>query len=84
MSDQQIVTQTLTPPKYPNSFLFGFCLGASVEGFMRKYTMEPLAARPLHYVRTGLILGGVIWYWDYWRRCIMENVMQGEEKYRYY
>ena len=79
MSDQdQIVEQKPAPPKYPNSFLFGFCLGASVDCFARKYTMEPLAARPLSYLKIGLYFGVVMWYWDYWRRIAIENTMEGE------
>ena len=45
--------------------------------------MEPLAARPLQYLKMGLIFGGAIWYWDYLRRVMIENAMEGEEKMRY-
>ena len=85
MSDQdQIVAQKAAPPKYPNSALFGFCCGATLEAQVRKYTMEPLAARPLQYLKMGLIFGGAIWYWDYLRRVMIEDTMKGEEKMRYY
>ena len=46
--------------------------------------MEPLAARPLQYLKMGVIFGASLWYWDYWRRIMMENVMEGEDKYRYW
>ena len=46
--------------------------------------MEPLAARPLHYIKMGLMFGAAIWYWDYLRRVMIESTMEAEDKMRYY
>ena len=58
--------------------------GFSVSAVSRYYIGEPLCARPLHYAKTMAIFGGMIWYWDYFRRNMLENVLEGEEKMRYY
>ena len=46
--------------------------------------MEPLSARPLSYVKNALIFGGVMFYWDYWRRTALEHVLQREDQMRYF
>ena len=51
---------------------------------MRPYTMEALSARPLSYLKVGLIFGSVMWYWDYWRRAALEHVLEREDKLRYF
>ena len=81
MSEQQAEQPR---PKYPNSFLFGMSVGFTVQATMRQYTMEPLAARPLAYVRAALMAGAMMWYWDYWRRCALEHVMEREERFKYF
>ena len=70
--------------KYPNSFLFGMASGFSIQYALRRYTVEPLAARPLSYIKFALMGGVMMWYWDYWRRVAMENVLESEDRYRYY
>ena len=42
---------------------------------MRPHTMEPLSARPLAYVKSALIFGTAVFYWDYWRRTALEHVL---------
>ena len=61
--------------KYPNSFMFGASCGFAVQAGMRQFTMEPLAARPLAYVKMMLIAGSTMFYWDYWRRTALEHVL---------
>jgi len=51
---------------------------------MRQYTMEPLAARPFAYIKMAVTAGAMMWYWDYWRRCALEQVMEREDRVRYY
>ena len=46
--------------------------------------MEPLAARPLAYVRFALVAGMTMSYMDWWRRCTLESVMESEDKLKYY
>ena len=70
--------------RYPSSFLFGMACGFTTQMWMRMYTLEPLAARPLHYVRAALLAGITLWYWDYWRRCAMEHVLEREDRLKYY
>ena len=85
MSDQdQMMAQKPAPPKYPNSFLFGFAVGGTVEAQARRYTFESLSARPFKYLKMGLYFGAAMWYWDYLRRVMVENTMEGEQRYRYY
>jgi hypothetical protein len=64
---------------YPNSFLYGTTAGIVLNIISRIGTHEPLSARPFSYISTGLVLGFSIWYYDYWRRRAMEEVMIGEE-----
>lgn len=45
---------------------------------------EPLAARPFSYLRMGLFFGVALSWWDYTRRCMIEQVMYQEEQKRYY
>ena len=70
--------------KYPNSFAFGAACGFTVQAFTRQYTCEPLAARPLSYLRLAVIGGTAMWYWDYWRRCALEHVLEREDRVKYY
>ena len=70
--------------RYPNSFLFGAACGFAVQGGMRQFTMEPLAARPLAYVKFALVAGSMMWYWDYWRRAALEHILEREDKLKYY
>ncbi len=61
----------------------------------RLATYEPLAASnynfidnicagPFSYLATGAVLGVSIWYYDYWRRRAIEEVLYAEEKRRYH
>ena len=50
----------------------------------RMASFEPLHARPFSYLQTGLIVGFIIFYYDYWRRRAVETVLKGEENYRYH
>ena len=45
---------------------------------------EPLHARPFSYITTGLTLGVMIFYYDYWRRRAIEEIMYAEEKHKYH
>ena len=81
MSDS---AQPRAVPSYPNSFLFGAISGVTVNAFARQYTIEPLAARPFSYLRSGLVFGLIMWHWDYFRRVGMEHILEREEKLRYY
>ena len=76
--------QELPKLKYPNSFLFGFACGGTVQATSRYFLMESLSARPLAYIKTGLCFGAVIFYWDYFRRNALERVMEREDQLRYY
>lgn len=64
--------------RYPNSFLFGVFSGVFMNMATRMGTHEPLHARPLSYITTGLSVGVVIFYYDYWRRRAVEEVLYGE------
>ena len=59
-------------------------VGISVQAFMRPHTMEPLSARPLSYLKMGLTFGLMMSYWDYFRRTMLEHVLEREDKLRYY
>ena len=50
----------------------------------RAATYEPLSARPWSYLSTGLVLGVGIWYYDYWRRRAIEEVLYADERRRYH
>jgi hypothetical protein len=65
---------------YPNAFLYGTSAGIMLNFMSRIGSQEPVSARPFSYISTGLVLGVTIWYYDYWRRRAMEEVMVGEEK----
>ena len=64
--------------KYPNSFLFGVFCGVIMNMGTRMGTHEPLHARPFSYATTGLTMGFMLFYYDYWRRRSIEEVMYGE------
>jgi|TARA_B110000285_G_C14809801_1_gene461434 hypothetical protein len=52
--------------------------------FVRFGTLEPLSARPFAYLRGALIVGSGLSYYDWWRRCALEQVMVAEERQQYY
>ena len=58
--------------------------GFTVNAVSRQYLMEPLAARPLSYVKYAMVGGYIMFQWDYFRRNMMEAVLEGEEKMKYY
>ena len=64
--------------------MFGFVSGVLLNVVTRAGTYEPLAARPWSYLSTGMTLGVAIWYYDYWRRRAIEEVLYGEERRRYH
>ena len=70
--------------RYPNSFLFGFTGGVFLQMVTRMGSHEPLAARPFSYLTTGLVLAVGVWYYDYWRRRAMEDIMIAEQQRRYH
>ena len=39
---------------------------------------------PFSYLSTGLVLGVSIWYYDYWRRRAVEEVLYADERRRYH
>ena len=69
---------------YPNAFLFGFASGATLNMFTRFATMEPLAARPFSYLRLGLFFGVTISYYDWWKRCALQEVLIESERTDYW
>lgn len=71
-------------PGYPNSFLFGVFCGVFLNMGARMGSYEPLHARPFSYITTGLVLGFGMYYYDYWRRKAIEEVMVAEERFRYH
>ena len=89
MSEQQQQEQSSQAvqqraPRYPNAFLFGASCGITLNAFTRQYTMEPLSARPLNYIKTALAFGSILFYYDYWRRTALEHVLQREDELRYF
>ena len=66
-----------------DSFIFGFATGALLNVATRAATYEPLAARPWSYLSTGLFFGVTIWYYDYWRRRAIEEILYSDERRRY-
>ena len=70
--------------KYPNAWLFGGAVGFTIQAGMRQFTMEPLAARPFAYLRFIIITGAVFGYMDWSRRCMLEYVLEKEDKLRYF
>ena len=70
--------------RYPNAFLFGSIAGMVLQMVTRGSMGEPFSARPFAYLKFALIFGCGVSYWDYWRRCAMEQVLYSEEKIRYY
>ena len=83
MSEQQ-APEEQPRLKYPNSWLFGAATGISVQAASRQYLMEPLAARPLSYLKFAFWGGMMMGYWDYWRRTALEHILEREDKLRYY
>jgi|NorSeaMetagenome_1021524.scaffolds.fasta_scaffold93204_1 hypothetical protein len=70
--------------KYPNAFLFGFVSGGCLEMFIRFGTLEPMSARPFAYLRGAFTFGVCLSYYDWWRRCALEEVMIAEERQQYF
>ena len=83
MSEQQAMVAPRAP-KYPNSFLFGSSCGFVVSVMSRYYLTEPLCARPISYFKTMFAFGFVMFQWDYFRRNCLEQVLEGEERMKYY
>ncbi len=50
----------------------------------RAATYEPMAARPFSYLATGAVVGFSMWYYDYWRRRAIEEVLYADERRRYH
>ncbi|CDW80277.1 integral membrane protein [Stylonychia lemnae] len=69
--------------KYPNSFLFGATFFATLQGVIRISTHETLSARPFSYLTCAFFGGLGIWYYDYFRRRALEEVLYSEERRRY-
>ncbi len=79
-----------------DSFIFGFSAGVLLNIATRSATYEPLSASinnkmnnwsnlgPFSYLSTGLVLGVGIWYYDYWRRRAIEEVLYADERRRYH
>ena len=71
MSDKKLDT----PHKYPNAFAFGAVSGFFFQWLLRRCTLEPFTARPFNYV-TSVIIGGCFCsYYDWWKRCALEEVL---------
>jgi len=73
-----------TQAKYPSAFLFGGVAGMTLNLASRFGTFEPLSARPFSYLKLGLMFSAGFGYYDYWRRCAMQEVMVREQESRYY
>eukprot|EP00347_Sterkiella_histriomuscorum_P022247 403331156 len=69
--------------KYPNTFLAGAVCGAVAQGLSRAGTFERLSARPFSYVTTALTLGTAFWYYEYFRRRSVEELLYAEDRRRY-
>ena len=82
MTDTGLANEEVAAPKYPNSFLFGFVTGNCMVAQTRRFLVEPLCARPLQYVKVGLVMGSIVWYYDYWRRVALEQVLKREDVLR--
>lgn len=41
-------------------------------------------AGPFSYLSTGAVVGFSIWYYDYWRRRAVEEVLYADERRRYH
>ncbi len=67
-----------------DALAFGFTAGVILQMVTRIGTYEPLAARPWSYLATGAVLGVSIWYYDYWRRRAIEEVLYADERRRYH
>ena len=78
------MTDKQQKPHYPNAFLFGCVAGATLQKTTRRLMWEPLAYRPFSYIRVGLFFGCALSLWDYQRRRILEQVLEAEEKVRYF
>ncbi len=63
--------------------IFGFATGILLNVTTRAATYEPLAARPWSYLATGVFFGVTIWYYDYWRRRAIEEILYADERRRY-
>ena len=66
--------------KYPHAFSYGFFFGITFQIMTRKATKEPLSARPISYLTTGLVMGAFHSYWDWWRRVATEEVLYSENE----
>ena len=62
--------------KYPNAFLAGFISGCTLQAGIRFGTLEPLSARPFSYLKIGLFMGIGMSYYDWYRRVILDEVLQ--------
>ena len=67
-----------------DSYVFGFAAGILLNVATRAATYEPLSARPWSYLATGAVLGFSVWYYDYWRRRAIEEVLYADERRRYH
>ncbi len=67
-----------------DSLVFGFSAGIVLNMITRAATYEPLAARPWSYLATGAVIGVTVWYYDYWRRRAIEEVLYADERRRYH
>ena len=50
----------------------------------RVATKEPMAARPFSYLTVGLAWGLGMSYYDWWRRCAIDEIMVVEKERNYH
>lgn len=83
-SDLEVHLETAIPKvKYHNGFVVGAILGLNLQMGVRAMSREPLSARPIAYPLTMLGFGAFFFWYDYWRRCALEEIMICESERRY-
>ena len=61
--------------KYPSGFRYGVAMGCFVQILTRVATKEPMCVRPFSYLTLGLVFGVTHSYYDWWRRCAIDEIM---------
>ena len=70
--------------KYPSGFRYGCAFGVFVQICTRVATKEPMAARPFSYLTVALGYGAFMSYYDWWRRCAIDEIMVVEKERNYH
>ena len=70
--------------KYPSGFRYGCAFGVFIQMCTRVATKEPMAARPFSYFTLALAFGTGCSYFDWWRRCAIDEIMYTEKERNYH